>query len=138
MESKPNITKIIIAALLVVAIIIIGIILFTKNNNNEKEQNPIATSSEFNNIKIKDISIEYKSETNITVVKFTLQNTSNNDINKETVNVMLIDKDGTELSGIQNYIEFIEAKGDYEAYAEMLGDFSRATKAELQKPITVQ
>jgi len=141
MENKPNIAKIIIAVLLIAAVIIIGIIILTKNNNGDEPEGKdsiVNTESEYQNLKAKDVELEYKENTKTTVIEFTIENLTNEVIEKETVNVMLYDKNNVAISSFQNYIKFIDANGNYKVYAEMLGDFSRAAKIEIKKPIIVE
>jgi len=143
MEENTNKNKVIvipiakifiIIAIIAVIAIIVGI---TLNIRNAKDD-AIIFENEFKNIKTKDANIIYHENIDQTTINFIIENNTNEDINKQTINVMLIDKNNVPIASIYSHIEFIKAKGEFLLDATVSGNLLNTAKIRLQKTETLE
>ena len=133
-KRKLNKKKVIFAIILLLATfaIITTIIILTANGN--KKINGIKISSEVSNLKPQNINIHYDQEKNETKITITIKNKSNKIVERETINVMLLDEEETPIVGMQTYIQKLEAKGEKDVTLTLLGDLTTIKGVAFEKP----
>ncbi len=139
MKKKLNITRVAIVSLILLAIIMLIIIAIasnTKPSKKSKGKSNITISSEYNDMIIKDVEISYEEKAESTNIDFKIENTSNRDLQYESVLIMALDENNNVVSSVEQIIGFLEARGQYLVNITLLGNFEQQIKKiELQKPI---
>lgn len=133
-KRKLNKKRVIFAIILLLAIfaIITTIIILTANGT--KRINGIKISSEVKNLKPQNINIHYDQEKNETKITITIANKSNKVVERETINVMLLDEQDAPIAGMQTYIQKLEAKGEKDVTLTLLGDLTKIKSVAFEKP----
>ena len=129
--NKKKIILLIIIVLVIMALITTAIIFAT---NKEESEDGILASSEFENMKVKDVTVTYDEEKDTTYFNYIVENISSSNVENETVNVMAIDENDAEIAGVQVTIRYIEAQGEYKMSFSLLGNLSYAKKLALKRP----
>ena len=123
--DKKNIIIVVIVVLVILATL--AIILINKkgkSTNDSQTQtqtqttNPIATKKDNGTFEIYNTDI--KTNTGSTIVRATIKNISNAKTEKQKVNIVLIDKNGTEIGTITTTVPSLEVNKTTEIYAEDL------------------
>ena len=85
-------------------------------------------------MKAQSLKIRYDEEKNQTYVDLIIKNHTEQNVEKETVNVMLLSEDNQIISGIQTYIEVITPGDEYSINITLLGNITGIKKVSLQRP----
>ena len=136
--NTKKIIIIVIIALVVVSAIILGIIFLGKNNVEEGKGGETGTisltESEFEPLKVKDIEVTYKEDGSETVIDFGIENTTDEKVEKQTINIQLLDKDNGLIAGVETYVETIDAKSTHKVNMMLAGNIQGIEKIKLVKP----
>ena len=137
--------KVLVTIVMILIVLAIGVGIFfavnkfiekdNKNNNENIEQNEVFDLPDitYSNMQVKDIEMEFLKETTETMVSMVIENTSENKIEKEKVNAILLDKDGNTLGQTQTYIEILDVGEQYRISVVLKGDLTATTAIQLQK-----
>lgn len=139
--NKKKLIMVIIIALIVIAAIIIGVIFLGKNNEGElssKSGTISLTESEFEPLKIKDVELTHKEDGSETVIDFEIENTTDQKVEKQTINIHLLDENGGLIAGVETYVETIEAKSSHKVNMMLAGNIQGIKKIKLVKPNETQ
>ena len=129
--KKISITKVFLV-LIVVAAIIGGIVFIIKNNQenlNDNNQDKVNLSNnDFSNLTAKGLDLKYIAEEEKTILDLKIENTTDEIVENETINVQLLDEQDEIVSEIQIYIESLEPKTQYSQPIELMGDLTQLIK----------
>lgn len=136
--SSKKIILITIISLVVIAVVILGVILFAKNKGENKDNTRTGaislTESEFEALKIKNIEVTYKEDTSETVIDFEIENTTDKSVEKQTIDIQLLDENEGVIAGVQTYVETIDPKGSHKVDLMLAGNIEGIKKIKLVKP----
>ena len=135
--NNKKVILVIIIALVVIAAIILGVI-FIGGNNEEEGKGPKTgtislTESEFEPLKIKDIEVTYKEDGSETIIDFSIENTTEEKVEKQTINIQLLDANDRLIAGVETYVETIDAKGSHKVNMMLAGNIQGIEKIKLVK-----
>lgn len=136
--DKKKLVLAIIIALVAITVIILGVIFFV---NRAKTEDPFAkagtisgTESEFDGLSIKNIEMTYNEEKNETIIDFAIENTTDTKIEKQKIDVQLLNEREQLISGVQTNIQTIDAKSQYTINMVLGGKIEGIKKIKLVKP----
>ena len=140
--NKTKLVLVIIIALVVITAIILGVIFFV---NREKPEDPFENAgtisgaeSEFDGLSIKKIEMSYNEEKNETVIDFAIENTTDTKIEKQKIDVQLLNEKEQLISGVQTNVQTIDAKSEYTINMILGGKIEGIKKIKLVKPAEAQ
>lgn len=140
--EKLNKKKLIIVAivvLVVIALITLTVILLKKNNNNDEEGefakagSISKTESEFEALEVKDIELTYKEDGSETILDFVIENKTEQKVEKQTINIHLLDENNGLIAGVQTYVETIDAKSTHKVNMMLAGNIQGIKTIKLVK-----
>lgn len=132
-KRKINKKRVIFAIILLLATFAIITTTIILTAGGTKKINGIKVSSEINNLKPQNINIHYDEEENETKITITIKNKSNKVVERETINVMLLDEEDAPIAGMQTYIQKLEAKGEKDVTLTLLGDLTKIKSVAFEK-----
>lgn len=136
--NKTKLVVIIIIALVVIAAITLGVIFLGKGNNGEETNSKAGTisntDSEFEALRVKDIELKYREESNETILDFAIENTKEEKAEKLTIQIQLLDENDNLISGIETYVETIDGKSEHKVNMTLGGNIQGIKKIKLVKP----
>ena len=133
-KREPNKKRVIFAIILLLSVFAIITTTIILTASGTKRINGIKISSEINNLKPQNINIHYDEEKNETKITITIKNKSNKVVERETINVMLLDEEDAPIAGMQTYIQKLEAKGEKDVTLTLLGDLTKIKSVAFEKP----
>jgi len=139
--NKSKVIIIAIIALLVITTIILVVIFSGKNNEDElgaKSGTISSTESEFEPLKIKDIELTYKEDGSETIIDFSIENTTDEKVEKQTINIHLLDENDGLIAGVETYVETIDAKSSHKVNMMLAGNIQGIKKIKLVKTAEAQ
>ena len=127
--------------LIIIVVIVMSVIVVKKIKQNNQttsentETNNIVAlpDTTYSDMEVKDIEMEYLDKTNETMVSMVIENTSENNVEKEKVEALLVDKDGNVLGQTQTYIEILTKGQQYRISVVLKGDLTATATIKLQK-----
>lgn len=136
--NKSKVILIIILVLVVITAIILGVI-FLNNDGDEggktSQSGTISQSeSEFEPLRISDVVLDYVEEKNETTIDFAIENTTDEKVEKQNIDIQLLDAKGGIISSVQTYVETIDAKSKHKVNMMLAGNIQGITKIKLVKP----
>ena len=145
MEKSVNKTKlvlVIIIALVAITAIILGIIFL---GNKGKAENPFknagsisGTEREYEGLNIKNIEMTYNEERNETVIDFAIENKTDTKIEKQKIDVQLLNEKGQLIAGVQTNIQTIDSKSEHTINMILGGKIEEIKKIKLVKPVEAE
>lgn len=135
--NKTKLIMIIIIALVVIAAIILGVIFLGKGGENDVDSKPgtiSASESDFETLKVKDIELDYSEERNETIIDFSIENTTEEKLEKLKIDIQLLDENDGLIAGVETNIETIDAKGQHKVNMMLAGNIQGIKKIKLVKP----
>ena len=130
--NKKKIAILIIVVLLIIAGIIAAVIFANPKEN--KEDKDALNTSEFDNMKAKDLNVRYDEEANQTYVDLKIKSLVKHNIEKETVDVMLLDENDNQIAGVQEYIDVITPGDEFSIHISLGGNITGIKKVSLERP----
>ena len=135
--NKKKLVITIIIVLVVIALITL-IVIFSKKNNNvdetfEKAGSISKTESDFEELKVKDIELTYKEDKSETILDFAIENTTDQKVEKQTINIHLLDENGGLIAGVQTYVETIDANKSHPVNMMLAGNIQGIKTIKLVK-----
>ena len=141
MKKELNSKKLFSALIVISLIIAMIIVIVAKITNNDEGEEKISQSSadsasDFENLQPKDIELKYNEENDITYVSYKIQNTSEQEVTAQTINVTALNEDDNIMFQVQIYIDVLAAKEEYSGNYEIDGNFTEIVKKlKLEKPV---
>ena len=132
--NKKKVEILVIVAVLIINLIVVGIIMAVNKGESKDNNTDNLNTSQFSNMKAQSLKIRYDEEKNQTYVDLIIKNHTEQNVEKETVNVMLLSEDNQIISGIQTYIEVITPGDEYSINITLLGNITGIKKVSLQRP----
>ena len=134
-SKKINKKMVLSVFLLILIIIIVTIIIVNKNKNNNMVESDVTEleNTVYENMEVKNINMEYSDENNQTAISMTINNSTDNNIENETVNVILLNEEGNQISEMQTYIMSLGTGEEYDISVILKGDLRETKKIELIK-----
>ena len=139
--NKSKVIIISIIALLVITAIILVVIFAGKNNEDDigtKSGTISSTESEFEPLKIKDIELTYKEDGSETIIDFSIENTTDEKVEKQTINIHLLDENDGLIAGVETYVKTIDAKSSHKVNMMLAGNIQGIKKIKLVKAAETQ
>ena len=135
--NKTKLILIIILVLVVIAAITLGIIFLSKGNGENlgsKAGTISSTDSEFEPLRIKNVELSYPESGNETIIDFAIENTTDQKVEKQTIDIQLLNEDDGIIAGVQTYVETIDAKSEHKVNMMLAGKITGIKKIKLVKP----
>ena len=146
-EEKRQIKKGKIAAVVIALIVVvIAVVLVVKFINKDTEESkskgqqqkqeamvydlPDVTYSE---MQVTDIEMEYLEDNNETMVSMIINNTTENQVENESLTAYLIDANGETVGSTRTYIASLAPGGQYSIAVILKGNLTTTTQVRLQK-----
>lgn len=124
----------------VIALIVVVVILVKRGgkkggegSQEEENQSYALPDTTYSDMQVSDISMEYLSGNDETMVTMIISNTSNRTVNQESLKAILIDDKGEILGQTTTYIENLEVGEQYSISVIMKGDLTSTTQVSLQE-----
>ena len=139
MEPKK---KMMIVGVGVLFLLIILFVILTIINKNQEEApaEPIAVGDKilladttYEGMKVTDIQLSYLTQNNETLVTLEIQNSTSDAVENESLNAILKDGSGNELSRTTTFIKSLPAGESYRINVVLKGDLSNTKSVELKK-----
>ena len=131
-----------VVSIVILIAVIIGVVLFVKNKMGgseggrvQEEQNEVYDLPDvtYSEMQVTDVKMEYLKNNDETMVTMTINNTTENQVTKESLTAILLDKDGTTLGQTRTYIESLAPGAQYSISVILKGDLTSTTQIQLQK-----
>lgn len=133
-----------IVCLVVLIAVIVAIVLFIKNRDKDNVKGGEGESEAtidiydlpditYSDMQVTNIEMEYLKNNDETMVSMIINNTTENEVNQESLTAMLLDKDGNILGQTRTYIEKLSPGEQYSISVILKGDLTATTKIQLQK-----
>ena len=135
--NKKKLLIVIIIALVVMVLIITGVILLNGKDNNGNKMN-IATESEFEKLKIKDINSSYSEESKETKLNFLIENLTEEKVQKQSIDIKLIDEKGGVIVQQPININEIAPNSSYPVLMTLGGNIQGIKTIKLAQPENVK
>lgn len=135
--NHKKVIMVVIIALVVIAAIILGVIFI--GGNNEEIKGPAkgtisSSESEFEPLKVKNVEVTYKEDNTETIIDFSIENTTEEKVEKQTINIQLLDANGGLIAGVETYVETIDANSSHKVNMMLAGNIQGIEKIKLVKP----
>lgn len=133
--NKKNVIIVITTVLAVILVLglIFSIIKINGKETNKKLNIPQKGESDFENIEIVNIKLDYDENDNITNVNFILKNKTEIETAEKVADIILLNDQEQQIAGIETVIEKIEGNGEYPMTVKLAGKVEGITKLKLQK-----
>lgn len=138
--NKTKVIAIVIIVLVVIAAIILGVIFANSGKEPENELGGKAgsissTDSEFDALKVKNIELSYSEERNETILDFVIENGTDTKVEKNTIEIQLLDEKDGLIAGVETYVETIDAKSSHPVNMMLAGNIQGIKKIKLVNPM---
>ena len=134
--------KYVLIVIAVVVILGIAIVLIAKGRENEKKENKIdpnaLTESEYGTLEVNNIEVNYDESTGKSKISFVIKNTTNKNLENESIDIILMNEKEQQLAGIQMPIKSLKSNEETTISANLSGDGREIKKARIQKTPEVQ
>lgn len=149
-EEKRKIKKgKIIAVAVAIVVIVIAVVLVVKFINKDTEDGKAGSSTgeqqqqeavvydlpdvTYSEMQVTDIEMEYLEENNETMVSMIINNTTQNQVENESLTAYLIDANGQTVGQTKTYIASLAPGGQYSISVILKGNLTTTTQIKLQK-----
>ena len=135
--NKTKLLIVIIASLVAIALIVTAVILLNKKDEDGNTMN-IATESEFEKLKIKDINSSFSEESKETKLNFLIENLTADKVQKQSIDIQLIDDKGGVIVQQPININEIAPNGSYPVLMTLGGKIQGIKTIKLSQPENVK
>ena len=135
--NKTKLLIVIIASLVAIALIVTAVILLNKKDEDGNTMN-IATESEFEKLKIKDINSSFSEESKETKLNFLIENLTADKVQKQSIDIQLIDDKGGVIVQQPININEIAPNGSYPVLMTLGGKIQGIKTIKLAQPENVK
>lgn len=134
--------KLIIAGIIVVAIIAIIVCLVIKKDDTQGGKEQTGDGQEnvyelpdltYSDMQVTNVEMEYLPDNNQTMVTFLINNTTQNNVSKESLTAYLIDSNEETVGQIKTYIEALAPGEQYSISVVMTGNLTSTAQIKLVK-----
>jgi len=136
-KGKKMLMIILAAVLLVVAVIVIVNLINKRPTQTEiPEEKPEVIAlpeTTYSNMQVKNIEMEYLKNNNETMITMEIHNTTENTVEDEDLDAMLIGPNENVLGQIQTYIKKLSPGEQYDISVILKGDLTATTQVKLIK-----
>lgn len=126
-----------IAIVAIIAVVLIINSIVNKPGGTEtpvdKQQVISLPETTYSNMEVKNIEMEYLKNNNETMVTMEIHNTTQNKVEKENLDAILIGPDENVLGQIQTYIQKLDVGEQYDISVILKGDLTAAKQIKLIK-----
>lgn len=132
---------ILLIAIIAIVIIVVAVVLIVKNVNKNKEQEqPQQTvvalpDTTYKSMEVTDVSMEYLDSQDETMVSMSILNSTQNPVENESLNAILVGADGEVLGQMQTWIQSLAVGEQYDISVVLKGNLTGTQSIQLQ-PVT--
>ena len=138
-RKGKKIIGMILIAVIVLIIVIVAIVLIVRNAGKNEENTvseqqtaiPLPDTT-YNSMEVTDVSMEYLDDQDQTMVSMSILNTTQNAVENESLNAILVGADGEVLGQMQTWIQSLGVGEQYDISVILNGNLTGTQSIQLQ------
>lgn len=130
-----------LVAIIAIVILVVAVVLIVRNVNKDKTQEePQQTvvalpDTNYKSMEVTNVSMEYLDSQDETMVSMSILNTTDNPVENESLNAILVGADGEVLGQMQTWIQSLAVGEQYDISVILKGNLTGTQSIQLQ-PVT--